>query len=118
MTDKEKIRYWAKGRLFEVMNGRGEQDAKSVLTDLLSLIETMSDVPEKDFGKKENPVVKVWHDAEEAPEMYRKYLARYSDGRINGSWERHDDGFIPWKDVVKEHKIIQWCYVEDLLKIL
>ena len=55
MTDKEKTRLWAKGRLFEVMNGIGEQDAKSVLTDLLSLIETMSDVPEKDFGNQHTP---------------------------------------------------------------
>lgn len=38
MTDKEKTRLWAKGRLFEVMNGIGEQDAKSVLTDLLAFI--------------------------------------------------------------------------------
>lgn len=60
---------------------------------------------------------KFWHDAKEPPEMYRKYFARYSDGRINGSWERHDDGFIPWKDVIKEHNITHWCYVEDLLKL-
>ncbi len=38
MTEKEKIRLWAKGRLFEVMNGIGDQDAKSVLIDLLSFI--------------------------------------------------------------------------------
>lgn len=65
---------------------------------------------------KEEPV-SIWHDAKEPPEMYRKYFARYSDGRINGSWERHDDGFIPWKDVIKEHNITHWCYVEDLLKL-
>jgi hypothetical protein len=61
--------------------------------------------------------VSIWHDAKEPPEMYRKYFARYSDGRINCYWERHDDGFIPWKDVVKEHNITHWCYVEDLLKL-
>ena len=26
-------------------------------------------------------------------------------------------GFIPWKDVVKEHGFTHWCYVEDLLKL-
>ena len=59
----------------------------------------------------------IWHDANQQPAMYRKYLVRYSDGRVSGSWERHDDGFIPWKDVVKEHSFTHWCYVEDLLKL-
>ena len=59
----------------------------------------------------------VWHDTNQQPTMYRKYLVRYSDGRVSGSWERHDDGFIPWKDVVKEHGFTHWCYVEDLLKL-
>ena len=107
MTDKEKIRAEIKRQLF--FNNKPYAVTRAeVLNGLLSFIDSM----------KEEPVIKVWHDAEEAPEMYRKYLARYSDGRINGSWERHDDGFIPWKDVVKEHNIIQWCYVEDLLKIM
>lgn len=38
MTDKQKIKLWAKGRLFELLNGIGEQDAKSVLTGLLSFL--------------------------------------------------------------------------------
>ena len=59
----------------------------------------------------------IWHDANHQPTMYRKYLIRYSDGRVSGSWERHDDGFIPWKDVVKEHGFTHWCYVEDLIKL-
>ena len=59
----------------------------------------------------------IWHDANQQPTMYRKYLIRYSDGRVSGSWERHDDGFIPWKDVVKEHGFTHWCYVEDLIKL-
>ena len=59
----------------------------------------------------------IWHDANHQPTMYRKYLVRYSDGRVSGSWERHDDGFIPWKDVVKEHGFTHWCYVEDLIKL-
>ena len=59
----------------------------------------------------------VWHDASEKPTMFRKYLVRFSDGGVSGSWERHDDGFIPWKHVVKEHAFTHWCYVEDLLKL-
>lgn len=59
----------------------------------------------------------IWHDANQQPTMYRKYLVRYSDDRVSGSWERHDDGFIPWKDVVKEHGFTHWCYVEDLIKL-
>ena len=59
----------------------------------------------------------IWHDAIQQPKMYRKYLVRYSDDRVSGSWERHDDDFIPWKDVVKEHGFTHWCYVEDLLKL-
>ena len=65
---------------------------------------------------QEEPV-SIWHDANQQPTMYRKYLVRYSDGRVSGSWERHDNGFIPWKDVVKEHGFTHWCYVEDLLKL-
>lgn len=56
----------------------------------------------------------LWHPASDAPEMYRKYLIMRQDGHITGSWERHDDGFIPWSDVVKEHKFTHWCYTEDL----
>lgn len=107
MTDKEKIKFWAKGRLFEIMNGIGENDAKNILTDLLSFIDSM----------QEEPSTSVWHDAKEPPEIHRKYLTRYADGKVNGSWERHDEGFIPWKEVVKEHKFTHWCYVEDLLKL-
>ena len=59
----------------------------------------------------------IWHDANKQPTMYRKYLVRYSDGRVSGSWERHDNGFIPWKDVIKEHGFTHWCYVEDLIKL-
>lgn len=59
----------------------------------------------------------IWHDANQQPTMYRKYLVRYSDGRVSGSWERHDNGFIPWKDVIKEHGFTHWCYVEDLIKL-
>jgi hypothetical protein len=65
---------------------------------------------------QEKPV-SIWHDTNHQPTMYRKYLVRYSDGRVSGSWERHDDGFIPWKDVVKEHGFTYWCYTEDLLKL-
>jgi hypothetical protein len=59
----------------------------------------------------------IWHDANKQPTMYRKYLVRYSDGRVSGSWERHDNGFIPWEDVIKEHGFTHWCYVEDLIKL-
>lgn len=65
---------------------------------------------------KEEPE-SIWHDANKQPTMYRKYLVRYSDGRVSGSWERHDNGFIPWEDVIKEHGFTHWCYVEDLLKL-
>ena len=77
------------------------------LNKLLSLLDTMQEEP-----------VSIWHDAKEAPEMYRKYFARYSDGRIDGYWARHDDGFIPWKDVVKEHHITHWCYVSDVINLI
>lgn len=74
--------------------------------EVLSILDTMQEEP-----------VSIWHDANQQPTMYRKYLVRYSNGRVSGSWERHDDGFIPWKDVVKEHGFTHWCYVEDLLKL-
>ena len=90
----------------EYSNGK-----KYAFKKILSLLDTL-----KVKEVQEEPA-KNWHDAKEPPEMYRKYFARYSDGRINGSWERHDDGFIPWKDVIKEHNITHWCYVEDLLKL-
>ena len=77
-----------------------------VLKDILDYIDEVQKEP-----------VSVWHDANQKPTMFRKYLVRYSDGRVSGSWERHDDGFIPWKDVVKEHGFTHWCYVEDLLKL-
>ena len=70
-----------------------------------------------DVKEVEEEPKSIWHDADKQPTMYRKYLVRYSDGRVSGSWERHDDGFIPWKDVVKEHGFTHWCYVEDLLKL-
>ena len=69
------------------------------------------------FKLVEEPSTSVWHDANQQPTMYRKYLVRYTDGRVSGSWERHDDDLIPWKDVVKEHGFTHWCYVEDLLKL-
>ena len=43
MTDKEKIKFWTKGRLFEIMNGIGENDAKNILTELLSFIDSMQE---------------------------------------------------------------------------
>ncbi len=78
--------------------------------DALSAVDTLLD------SIQEEPA-SIWHDANQQPTMYRKYLVRYSNGRVSGSWERHDDGFIPWKDVVKEHKFTHWCYTEDLLKL-
>lgn len=45
MTVKEKIKLWAKGRLFELMNGVGEKDAESVLTDILSFIDSLHEEP-------------------------------------------------------------------------
>lgn len=74
--------------------------------EVLSILDSMKEEP-----------VSIWHDTNHRPTMYRKYLVRYSDGRVNGSWERHDDGFISWKDVVKEHGFTHWCYTEDLLKL-
>lgn len=60
----------------------------------------------------------IWHDANQQPTMYRKYIVRYSDGSVSGSWERHDDGFISWEDEAKEHgSFTHWCYVKDLLKL-
>ncbi len=36
---------------------------------------------------------------------------------MTSSWERHDDGLIPWEDVVKEHKFTHWCYALDILRL-
>jgi hypothetical protein len=85
--------------------------AKMALDSLKSFLNT---IEVKEVRKETES---IWHDANELPTMYRKYLVRYSNGRVSGSWERHDDGFIPWKDVVKEHKFTHWCYTEDLLKL-
>lgn len=63
---------------------------------------------------REKAINSVWHDAKEPPEIRRKYLVRYNDGKINGSWERQSN-VIPWKNVVKEHHFTHWCYVEDLI---
>ncbi len=83
---------------------------------LYSQSEVLKDILDY-IDKVQEESVSVWHDANQQPTMFRKYLVRYSDGRVSGSWERHDDGFIPWKDVVKEHGFTHWCYVEDLLKL-
>lgn len=117
MTDKEKIR----GKIDKKIAKKADEFAKR---------EYETDGYERQWlskgyyhgfmdankGKLKEPV-SVWHDANHQPKMFRKYLVRYSDGRVNGSWERHDDGFILWKDVVKEHGFTHWCYVEDLLNL-
>lgn len=54
MTDKEKIKFWAKGRLFEIMNGIGENDAKNILADLLSLIDSMQEESKECMYSKDN----------------------------------------------------------------
>ena len=113
MTDKEKIRVEIEKAYNEAQNRvklvkdeywEGKVDA---YRNVLCIF---------DFMQKES-TTQVWHDAIKAPEIHRKFLARFADGKINGSWERHDDGFIPWKDVVREHKITHWCYVDDLIKL-
>ena len=86
----------------------------SAVKDLESLLNFLDTLEVKEV--KEEPE-SIWHDANKQPTMYRKYLVRYSDGRVSGSWERHDNGFIPWKDVIKEHGFTHWCYVEDLIKL-
>jgi hypothetical protein len=113
MKDKvQKIKDWISKEQDGLMDAQGNfeypehEGAYHILCNLDTYIDSLQGEP-----------VSIWHDAKEPPEMYRKYFARYSDGRINGSWERHDDGFIPWKDVIKEHNITHWCYVEDLLKL-
>lgn len=83
----------------------------SGLERLLSFLDTLEVKEVKEEPKS------IWHDANKQPTMYRKYLVRYSDGRVSGSWERHDNGFIPWEDVIKEHGFTHWCYVEDLIKL-
>ena len=96
------------------LTGRDRADA-TFEYEILGKIKDFLDFFEVKVAKEEP--VSVWHDANQQPTMYRKYLVRYSDGRVSGSWERHDDGFIPWKDVVKEHGFTHWCYVEDLIKL-
>jgi hypothetical protein len=89
----------------------GNNDTKK---DIISF---KNEEPIKWVKEAQEEPVSIWHDANQQPKMYRKYLVRYSDDRVSGSWERHDDDFIPWKDVVKEHRFTHWCYVEDLLKL-
>ena len=102
---KRRRHVWRYGSSIEAKYKREECDDFLSFLDILEVKEV-----------KEEPE-SIWHDANKQPTMYRKYLVRYSDGRVSGSWERHDDGFIPWKDVVKEHGFTHWCYVEDLLKL-
>ena len=54
MTDKEKIKFWTKGRMFEIMNGIGENDAKNILTDLLSFIDSLQEEPKKCLFTKDS----------------------------------------------------------------
>ena len=96
-------------KLWENINN-GHEYSMVTYTEFLGIV---TEVWEKLQEEPES----IWHDANKQPTMYRKYLVRYSNGRVSGSWERHDDGFIPWKDVVKEHGFTHWCYVEDLLKL-
>ncbi len=103
MTDKEKIRAEIERRYKECKGATPATEYQ----ELLDFIDSM----------QEEYTTSVWHDAKELPEIHRKYLTRYADGKVNGSWERHDEGFIPWKEVVKEHKFTHWCYVENLLKL-
>ena len=103
MTDKEKLDA-VRAEIHRLVDVRGYD--RGMANDLFAFMDSLPNEP-----------VSVWHDANHQPTMYRKYLVRYSDGRVSGSWERHDNGFIPWKDVVKEHGFTHWCYVEDLLKL-
>ena len=103
MTDKEKLDA-IRAEIHRLVDVRGYD--REMANDLFAFMDSLPNEP-----------VSVWHDANHQPTMFRKYLVRYSDGRVSGSWERHDDGFIPWKDVVKEHGFTHWCYVEDLLKL-
>ena len=122
MTDKEKLeklvaylmhRMYAHNQMAdigstgEIFDEKIENAKYEECRDTLNFIDSM----------QKEPATSLWHDASETPEIHRKFLVRFADGKINGSWERHDDGFIPWKDVVKEHKFTHWCYVEDLLKL-
>ena len=109
MTDREKI-------LAKIESLLNETNYEPFTDEVFGKIQSLKELKSYIDSLQEEPE-SIWHDAKEPPEMYRKYFARYSDGRINGLWERHDDGFIPWKDVVKEHNITYWCYVEDLLKL-
>lgn len=98
-------------KALEFYEGTARDDYACMALDMLKdAIETIQQVEEHHAGS-------VWHDAQQPPEMHRKYLARYSDGRVNGSWERYGDGSIPWKDVIKEHRLTHWCYIDDLLKL-
>lgn len=113
MIDKvQKIKEWISKEQDGLMDANGNfeypehEGAYNILCNLDAYIDSLQEEPES-----------IWHDANQQPTMYRKYLVRYSDGRVSGSWERHDDGFIPWKDVVKEHGFTHWCYSEDLLKL-
>lgn len=116
MTDKEKL-----DKLIAEIKRRiaffYEQSVRKITTDYNYCALALQGVLCFYDSLQEEPVSSVWHDANQQPKIFRKYLVRYSDGRVSGSWERHDDGFIPWKDVVKEHGFTHWCYVEDLLKL-
>ena len=87
MYDNEKIRLWAKGRLFELANGIGDKDAVSVLTDLLSLIgcnseESTNEDLEKEFDKyiKENGL--DGFDTIEEAKCLAKHFASWQKNRL------------------------------------
>lgn len=71
--NKRQIELWVKGRLFEVMNGMGAQDAKSVLTDLLDFLESNSEcdylmveteVVDDSFGQQVGEVHAIRYDVQ------------------------------------------------------
>ena len=59
----------------------------------------------------------LWHDANEEPEKDKKLIVQYKD--CDGDIDYEVDMYYcpySWQQNVKNHNIIQWCYVEDLLK--
>jgi len=94
MTDKEKIKLWCKGRLFELMNGMSENNAKEVLKDLLDFIDAdpsaESTAPNSELSNLET----TGKDCKETPtnDEFKAFAQKYlkeNDGEILNVYDRY-----------------------------
>ena len=94
MTDKEKIKLWCKGRLFELMNGVGENNAKEVLKDLLDFIDADPSVESTAPNSELSNLETTGKDCKETPtnEEFKVFAQKYlneNDGEILNVYDRY-----------------------------